>query len=77
MPTETDLIKARIAACADQAQTNAATCGGDDSMAASDLLCAFILICQQNDADPDAALASFMPHGKSAVADLFPKYTVN
>lgn len=68
---ETMLIKARISACADQARLNAQNHGGDDSAAATDLLCAFALICQQNGADAEQSFKLAWPHCQRAVADIF------
>lgn len=74
---DTMLIKARIGACADQARLNAHNHGGDDAEALNDLLCAFALICQQNGADPEAAIQSAWPHCQRAVTLIFKPAEVN
>lgn len=71
------LIKARIGACADQARLNAHNHGGDDSTALMDLLCGFVLICQQNRADPEQAMKNAWPQCQRAVAGIFKPNEVN
>ncbi|MBN2760040.1 MAG: hypothetical protein JXQ79_06045 [Rhodobacteraceae bacterium] len=71
------LIKARIKACAQQARLNAHAHGGDDSEAANDLLCAFALICLQNDADPEVLIEKAWPYCKQATTLIFASRPVN
>lgn len=72
MSDEANIIKRRIEACTMQAQMNARTNGGDNSTAAADLMCAFVLITSKSGADPERALAAMWTHAKTVVADFWP-----
>jgi hypothetical protein len=67
------LTKARIKACAMQAEMNANNHGGDSATAAADLLCAFVLISLKQGAKPDLAKDAMWEHAKAAVKVFFPK----
>ena len=65
-------IKRRIEACVIQARANAKKSGGDNATAATDLMCAFVLLSRESGADPERVKDAMWDDAKACVADFWP-----
>lgn len=74
---EATVTKRRIEACVMQAQMNARSHGGDNSTAAADLICAFVLLSVKSGAKADAARDAMWEHAKACVDDFWPDQKAN